>query len=52
MVGVFPGVGEQQQVMFGHSALLCSGLEVMGLQVVPVDGPLLVVGHSHLCSQR
>ena len=28
--GVFPGVREHQQVVFGHHALLCSALEVTG----------------------
>ena len=27
---MLPGVQEQQQVMFGHSALLCCALEVIG----------------------
>ena len=27
-VAVFPGVREQQQVVFGHNALLCGALEV------------------------
>ena len=28
--GVFPGVQEHQQVVFGHRALLCGALEVNG----------------------
>ena len=28
--GVLPGLQEQQQVVFGHSALLCGTLEVIG----------------------
>ena len=51
-VGVFPGVQEHQQVVFGHSALLRDAFEVTELQVVSVQRPLVVVSHSHLWSQR
>ena len=42
------GVREQQQVVFGHNALLCGTLEVIGATVVPVHGPLMVAGYAHL----
>ena len=29
--GVFPGMQEYQQVVFGHNALLCGALEVNGV---------------------
>ena len=45
---MFPEVQEHQQVVFGHSVLLCGALEVIGAAVVPVHGLLVVAGHSHL----
>ena len=48
---MFPGVGEYQQMVFGHTSSVVF-LRRMGLQVVSVHGPLVVVRHSHLWSQR
>ena len=39
---------EHQQVVFGHNALLCGALEMIGAAVVPVHGPLVVAGHPPL----
>ena len=49
---VLPGVQKQQQVVFGHSALLYGNLEVTGPQLVPAHRPLVLACHAHLWSHR
>ena len=51
-MGMFPGMQEHQQVVFGHNALLYGAFGRMALQVVSVHGPLVLVSHSHPWSQR